>query len=112
MEKESWWSKNLLQVKLVSNNTMENGKKIKCVGQEHIIIVMVQYIKESGRITNNAVQEFINSPMEQYMKDNGWIILCMEQDSLLIIQVANGEDNLEMENFEVNFSMNSSNKKQ
>lgn len=62
---------------------------------------MVLFTVANGKIINIMVVEYISFLMGQPMKDNGKIILCTEQDFILMLMEENGKASIEMVNFKL-----------
>lgn len=62
-------------------STRANGRMIRLMGREHILIVMVPNIKENGKMTNSMGMVSNNGLMELSMKVNTLRERRMEEES-------------------------------
>ena len=65
---------------LMAHIIQENGNSIKLQEEEHFIMLMVTFIKVSGKVTNPMALENTNTPMELSIKVNGKMINKMEEE--------------------------------
>lgn len=81
---------------LGNKNIKDHGTKTKCRVMVCIIMLVEQFIMESGKIISIMEKEFTNLQMERFMKGNGKTIWCTVVDFLLMQAVENGKGNTKM----------------
>lgn len=96
MDKESLKFLETLPMDLENKNIKDHGSKTKCRVMACIIMLVEQFIMESGKIISIMEKESTNLQMERFMKGNGKTIWCMVVDFLLMRVVENGKGNIGM----------------